>query len=133
MNKVILMGRLTNDADVRYAQGTSTAVAKFTLAVDRRFKKENGPSADFLNCTAFGKTAEFIEKYVRKGTRIVVEGRIENNNYTNKNGEKVYSVQIMVESVEFADTRRTEEPAEQNEEFVPLPQEELNGLPFVTS
>lgn len=104
MNKVILMGRLTRDPEVRYTDG-GTTVARFSLAVDRRFKREGGPEADFFNCTSFGKQAEFIEKYLRKGTKITLTGRIENNNYTNKDGEKVYSVQIMVEELEFAESK----------------------------
>ena len=110
MNKLILMGRLTRDPEIRYGQGASaTAVARFSLAVDRRFKREGEPEADFFNCTAFGKSAEFAEKYLHQGTKIVLTGRIENNNYTNKNGEKVYSVQVMVEEMEFAESKRVAE------------------------
>ncbi|MCR4716456.1 MAG: single-stranded DNA-binding protein [Lachnospiraceae bacterium] len=106
MNKVILMGRLTRDPEMRYSSGaTQTAVARFSLAVDRRFKREGQPDADFFNCSAFGKTAEFVNNYLKQGTKVVVEGRIQNDNYTNKNGEKVYSVQIIVESVEFAESK----------------------------
>ena len=106
MNKVIMMGRLTRDPEVRYGQGANPmAVAKFSLAVERRFKREGEPEADFFNCTAFGKQAEFIEKYLRQGTKIVVTGRLQNDNYTNKNGEKVYSVQIVVDEIEFAESK----------------------------
>ncbi|MDE6517059.1 MAG: single-stranded DNA-binding protein [Acetatifactor sp.] len=106
MNKVILMGRLTRDPEVRYSQGASqTAVARFTIAVDRRFKREGEPDADFLDCTAFGKQAEFIERYLRKGVKVVVCGRVQNNNYTNKDGQMVYSVRIMVEEIEFAESK----------------------------
>ena len=95
MNKVILMGRLTRDPEVRYSQTDSNmAIARFSLAVDRRFKKQGDTvTADFFNCTAFGKQGEFVEKYLKQGTKIVVIGRIQNDNYTNKEGQKVYSVQ----------------------------------------
>ena len=107
MNKAILMGRLTRDPEVRYSQTDSNmAIAKFSLAVDRRYKKQGDEvTADFFNCTAFGKQGEFVEKYLKKGTKIVVIGRIQNDNYTNKDGQKVYSVQIMVEEIEFAESK----------------------------
>ncbi len=106
MNKVILMGRLTRDPEVRYSQGASqTAVARFSIAVDRRFKREGEPTADFFNCTAFGKQAEFIERYLRKGVKVVVCGNIQNDNYTNKEGQMVYSVRVMVEEIEFAESK----------------------------
>ena len=106
MNKIILMGRLTRDPEVRYSQGESqTAVARFTLAVDRRFKRQNEPEADFFSCTAFGRQGEFVEKYLRQGTKILLAGRVQNDNYTNKNGEKVYSVQIIAEEIEFAESK----------------------------
>lgn len=106
MNKVILMGRLTRDPEVRYSQGASqTAVARFSIAVDRRFKRDGEPDADFFNCTAFGKQAEFIERYLRKGVKVVVCGRIQNDNYTNKDGQMVYSVRVMAEEIEFAESK----------------------------
>ncbi len=106
MNKVILMGRLTRDPEVRYSQGASqTSVARFSVAVDRRFKRDGDPDADFFNCTAFGKQAEFIEKYLHKGTKIVLCGRVQNDNYTNKDGQMVYSVRIMVDEIEFAESK----------------------------
>ena len=106
MNKVILMGRLTRDPEVRYSQNaTSTAIGRFSLAVDRRFKREGQPDTDFFNCTAFGRTAEFVEKYLKKGTKVVVSGSVQNDNYTNKDGQQVYSVQIMVDEVEFAESK----------------------------
>lgn len=106
MNKVILMGRLTRDPEVRYSQGaTATAVARFSIAVDRRFKREGEPDADFFNCTAFGKQAEFVEKYLHKGTKVVLSGRIQNDNYTNKEGQMVYSVRVMVDEIEFAESK----------------------------
>ncbi|MCM1057505.1 MAG: single-stranded DNA-binding protein [Firmicutes bacterium] len=106
MNKVILMGRLTRDPEVRYSQGASqTAVARFSVAVDRRFKREGEPDADFFNCTCFGKQAEFVERYLHKGTKIVLSGRVQNDNYTNKEGQMVYSVRIMVDEIEFAESK----------------------------
>ncbi len=113
MNKVILMGRLTRDPEVRYSQGASqTAVARFSIAVDRRFKREGEPDADFFNCTAFGKQAEFIERYLHKGTKVVLSGRVQNENYTNKDGQMVYSVRVMVDEIEFAESKNA---AAQNE------------------
>ena len=106
MNKVILMGRLTRDPEVRYSQGSSqTAVARFSVAVDRRFKREGQPDADFFNCTAFGRQAEFIERYLRKGTKILLSGSIQNDNYTNKDGQQVYSVRVIVDEIEFAESK----------------------------
>lgn len=106
MNKVILMGRLTRDPEVRYTQGdNASAVARFSLAVDRRFKKDGEQTADFINCVAFGKTGEFIEKYGHKGTKFVVEGRIQTGSYTNKDGQKVYTTDVVVEQVEFAESK----------------------------
>lgn len=106
MNKVILMGRLTRDPEVRYSQGENgSAVARFSLAVDRRFKRAGDAEADFFNCTAFGRQAEFVERYLKRGTKMVVTGRIQNNNYTNRDGQKVYSVQIIVEELEFAESK----------------------------
>jgi single-strand DNA-binding protein len=106
MNKVILMGRLTRDPEVRYSQGAApTAVARFSVAVDRRFKRDGEPDADFFNCTCFGKQGEFVEKYLHKGTKVVLSGRIQNDNYTNKDGQQVYSVRIMVDEIEFAESK----------------------------
>ena len=106
MNKVILMGRLTRDPEVRYSQGASqTAVARFSIAVDRRFKREGEPDADFFNCTSFGRQAEFVERYLHKGTKVVLVGRIQNDNYTNKDGQMVYSVRVMVDEIEFAESK----------------------------
>lgn len=106
MNKVILMGRLTRDPEVRYSQGANqTVVARFSVAVDRRFKREGEPDADFFNCTCFNKQAEFVERYLHKGTKVVLSGRVQNDNYTNKDGQMVYSVRIMVEEIEFAESK----------------------------
>jgi len=107
MNKVILMGRLTRDAEIRYSQGeSSTAIARFSLAVDRRFRRDNDEqTADFINCVAFGKTAEFLERFGRKGTKFVLEGRIQTGSYTNKDGQRVYTTDVVAENVEFAESK----------------------------
>ena len=105
MNKVILIGRLTRDPETRYGGPTNTAIARFSIAVDRRFKREGQPTADFFNCTAFGRTGEFVEKYLRKGTKILLEGEIQNDNYTNKDGNMVYSVRVIVNNIEFAESK----------------------------
>ena len=107
MNKVILMGRLTRDPEIRYGgQDNQMAIARFSLAVDRRFKRAgDSADADFFNCTAFGKQAEFVERYLKQGTKILLSGRVQNDNYTNKEGQKVYSVQIIAEELEFAESK----------------------------
>lgn len=110
MNKVILMGRLTRDPEVRYSQGANaTAVARYSLAVDRRFKRDGEPTADFINCVAFGRTAEFAEKYFRQGLKVVVTGRIQTGSYTNKDGVRVYTTDIVVEEQEFAESKAASE------------------------
>lgn len=107
MNRVFLMGRLTRDPEVRHSQGeTPMAIARYALAVDRRGKKQEGQqSADFINCIAFGKAGEFTEKYFRQGMRVLVSGRIQTGSYTNKEGVKVYTTDIVVEEQEFADSK----------------------------
>lgn len=106
MNKVILMGRLTRDPSIRYTQGeNNTCVARYTLAVDRKYKREGEQAADFINCVAFGKTAEFTEKYLKQGTKIVITGRIQTGSYTNKDGNKVYTTDVIVEDCEFAESK----------------------------
>ncbi|HEX3021759.1 MAG TPA: single-stranded DNA-binding protein [Lachnospiraceae bacterium] len=107
MNKVILMGRLTRDPEVRYSQGEgSLAIARYTIAVDRRFKRDGDQqTADFINCVSFGKTAEFAEKYYRQGTKVLVTGRIQTGSYTNKDGQKVYTTEVVVEEQEFAESK----------------------------
>ncbi|MCI1722584.1 MAG: single-stranded DNA-binding protein [Lachnospiraceae bacterium] len=106
MNQVVLMGRLTRDPEVRYTTGENTlAVARYTLAVDRRFKRDGEPTADFINCVSFGRTAEFAEKYFHQGIKIVVTGRIQTGSYTNKDGNKVYTTDIVVENQEFAESK----------------------------
>lgn len=109
MNKVILMGRLTRDPEVRYSQGqNSTAIARYTLAVDRKFKDANGNTgADFISCVAFGKAGEFAEKYFKKGTKIAIEGRLQSGSYTDKNGNKVYTTDVVIESQEFAESKNS--------------------------
>lgn len=112
MNKVILMGRLTRDPEVRYSQGENAmAIARYTLAVDRRFNRNNGDenSADFIGCVAFGKAAEFAERYLHKGTKIVVAGRIQTGSYTNKDGQKVYTTDVVVEESEFAESKGSQD------------------------
>lgn len=132
MNKVIFMGRLTKDPDVRYGGANNTAVARFGLAVDRRFRKDGDPTADFFNCTAFGKQGEFVEKYLHKGTKIVLDGEIRNDNYTNKDGQKVYGTQIIANSIEFAESKKAEEgPADDGSEFMnTTPNDVEEDLPF---
>lgn len=106
MNKVILMGRLTRDPDVRYTQGEEPmAIARFTLAVDRRGKRDGEASADFPSCVCFRRTAEFIEKYAHQGTKLVVVGRIQTGSYTNRDGQKVYTTDVVVEEAEFAESK----------------------------
>ncbi len=107
MNKAILIGRLTRDPEVRYSQGeNSTAIARFTLAVDRRFQR-NGDTqtADFIGCVAFGKQAEFVERYFKQGMKMVLAGRIQTGSYTNKDGQKVYTTDIIAEDIEFAESK----------------------------
>ena len=106
MNKVILMGRLTKDPEVRYAQGSEPlAVARYTLAVNRRFKRQGEQDADFIGCVAFGRQAEFAEKYLRQGTKIAITGRIQTGSYTNREGQKVYTTEVVVEEQEFAESK----------------------------
>ena len=115
MNKVILMGRLTRDPEVRYSQGeNSMAIARYTIAVDRRGVKEGQQTADFINCVTFSKGAEFAEKYLRKGTKIAVEGRIQTGSYTNKDGQKVYTTEVVVEESEFAESKNASSNNSQN-------------------
>ena len=144
MNKVILMGRLTRDPEVRYSQGeNATAIARYTLAVDRRFNRggdEN--SADFIGCVAFGKSAEFAERYLHKGTKIVVTGRIQTGSYTNKDGIKVYTTEVTVEEQEFAESKAESEAnktsnqqsvptnASSGDGFINVPDDIPEELPF---
>lgn len=109
MNKVILMGRLTRDPDIRYTQPNSaqeqTCTARYSLAVNRRFNRDGEQKADFISCVAFGRQAEFAEKYLRKGTKIVLAGRIQTGSYTNRDGQKVYTTDVVVEEQEFAESK----------------------------
>ena len=106
MNKVILMGRLTRDPEVRYSAGENAlAIARYTLAVDRRFRRDGEASADFINCVSLGKSAEFAERYLHKGVKVVVCGRIQTGSYTNKDGQKVYTTDVVAEEVEFAESK----------------------------
>ena len=148
MNKVILMGNLTRDPEIRYSQGeNSLAIARFSSAVNRRFSRQGDTDTDFFNCTAFGKQAEFVEKYFKQGSRMLLTGRVQNDNYTNKNGERVYSVQIMADEIEFAERKSTAdanasrgasnfgggapEPAmAADDDFMNIPDGIEDGLPF---
>lgn len=132
MNKIILMGRLTADPDIRYTNGeNATCIASFQMAVDKRFKNKNNPdapTADFFRITAFGKQGEFVEKYLKKATKIVVTGRLENNNYTDANGNKVYRDQIIAEEIEFAESKKAAES--NNDNFAAPPSnEDFNKIP----
>lgn len=140
MNKLIFMGRVTKDItdeDVRYTTGENAmCIAHFSIAVDKRFKKrddDSAPTADFFRITAFGKLGEFAKNYLKKGTKIVVEGRIENNNYTDTNGNKVYKDQIIAENIEFAESKK---PSESNgsdtkaDDFINVPDDLTDSLPF---
>ena len=131
MNKVIIMGRLTRDPEIS-SSTNGTTFARYSVAVDRRFKREGDPDADFFNCTSFGKQAEFVERYLKKGTKVVVTGRLQNNNYTQKDGSKVYSVQIMVEDVEFAESKKADgsESTASSDDFLNLPEGLVEELPF---
>ena len=106
MNKVAMVGRLSKDVETRYSQGANaTAISRSSIAVDRRIKREGEPDADFFNIVAFGKTAEFLEKYFKKGMRIAIVGRVENDNYTDKDGRKVYGTRIVAEECEFCESK----------------------------
>lgn len=136
MNKVILMGRLTRDPEVHYTGGGSS-IAKYTLAVDRRFKSEGGPTADFPGIVCFGKTAEFCEKYLKKGTKVCVVGRLQTGSYTKEDGTKVYTTDVIAEEVEFAESKKAAEgPAEQPKapdkgEWMNVPDDMGDDMPFI--
>lgn len=123
MNKVILMGRATKDPEVRYYG--DKAIANIDMAVNRRYKREGQPEADFFRCTGFGKTAEFIEKYIRKGTKVIVEGEIQNDNYE-KDGVKHYGTKIILSSIEFAESKKSENtqpaPPSGDDDFMEIPE-----------
>ena len=120
MNKVVLMGRLTRDPEVRYSQGENAlAIARYTLAVDRRFKRDGEQTADFINCVVFGKSAEFTERYFRQGMRVVVCGRIQTGSYTNRDGVKVYTTEVVVEEQEFAESKNASSANTQSYQAAP--------------
>lgn len=139
MNKVILMGRLTRDPEVRYSAGENAlAIARYTLAVDRRFRRDGEATADFISCVSFGRTAEFAEKYFHQGLRIVVSGRIQTGGYTNRDGQKVYTTEVVVEEQEFAESKNagfgsghTPQPASESADgFMNIPDGIEEELPF---
>lgn len=141
MNRVILMGRLTRDPEIRYSQGeTATAIAKYTLAVDRKYKRDGESSADFINCIVFGRGAEFTEKYLCKGTKVVISGRIQTGSYVNKDGMKVYTTDVVVDEQEFAESKaaaaRNREPEipppvpADGDGFIKVPEGLDEELPF---
>lgn len=144
MNKVILMGRLTRDPDVRYSQGESSmAIARYTLAVDRRFNRGDENNTDFINIVAFGKAGEFAEKYLHKGTKVLVTGRIQTGSYTNKDGQKVYTTDVVAEDQEFAESKnassgeggsgnytRSSAPVAADGDFMSIPEGIVEELPF---
>lgn len=141
MNKVILIGRATRDTEARYTSGeNSMCIARYTLAVDRRFKRDGDQSADFIPCVAFGKAGEFAEKYIKKGTKIAVSGRIQTGSYTNKDGVKVYTTEVVIEEQEFAesknsgssgsDRKQTEAKQDNMDGFMNIPDGIDDELPF---
>ena len=146
MNKVILMGRLTRDPDVRYSQGENpTAIARYSLAVDRRFNRGDENNTDFINIVAFGRAGEFAEKYLHKGTKVLVTGRIQTGSYTNKDGQKVYTTDVVAEDQEFAESKnasseggyagnsnysRNEAPAAADGDFMSIPDGIVEELLF---
>ncbi len=141
MNKVILMGRLTRDPEVRMTTGEKpTSIGRFSIAVDRRIKREGQPTADFFNCTTFGKQAEFVEKYLHKGTKVALTGSLQNDNYTNKDGQQIYGMQIVVDEIEFAESKASQDqgaaqPASQPVQngadgFMNVPEGVVDDLPF---
>lgn len=133
MNKISLIGRLTKDVEIRYGGASNTAVARYTLAVDRKFKQEGQPDADFINCIAFGKLGEFAEKYLHKGVKIAVVGRIQTGSYTNKDGHKVYTTDVVVDEQEFCESKKSNEgirPSAPDDSFLSIPDGIEDSLPF---
>ena len=138
MNKVILIGRVVRDAEIRYSQGANTTcIARYTLAVDRKFKQEGQPTADFIKCIAFGKLGEFAEKYLHKGIKIAVTGRIQTGSYKNKDGNTVYTTDVVVEEQEFCESKSSNQsqgndrPQTSSDVFMSIPDGiEDDGLPF---
>ena len=136
MNKVILIGRVVRDAEIRYSQGTNTTcIARYTLAVDRKFKQEGQPTADFIKCIAFGKLGEFAEKYLHKGIKIAVTGRIQTGSYKNKDGNTVYTTDVIVEEQEFCESKNSsgssaEPQPKPDDSFMSIPDGIDEELPF---
>ena len=137
MNKVILIGRVVRDAEIRYSQGANTTcIARYTLAVDRKFKQEGQPNADFINCIAFGKLGEFAEKYLHKGVKIAVTGRIQTGSYKNKDGNTVYTTDVVVEEQEFCESKSQSNSQQQTTQsndnlFMSIPDNlDDSSLPF---
>ena len=140
MNKVILMGRLTRDPDIRYTQPNSaqeqTCTARYSLAVNRRFNRDGEQKVDFISCVAFGRQAEFAEKYLRKGTKIALTGRIQTGSYTNRDGQKVYTTDVVIEEQEFAESKAVAQTTQQNpapvseDGFMEIPDGLEEELPF---
>ena len=129
MNKVILMGRLTRDPDIRHSAGeNSTAVARYTLAVDRRYKRDGEAGAEFISCVAFGRSAEFAQKYFRQGLKVVVTGRIQTGSYTNRDGNKVYTTDVVVEDQEFAENKAAGQTTNSGSQQKPEPQVDADGF-----
>lgn len=132
MNKAIIMGRLTRDPEIRYTEGENNlCIARYTLAVDRRRKKEGEQNADFINCVAFGKAAEHAEKYYHKGIKICVSGRIQTGSYTNKDDVKVYTTEVVVEEQEFAESKSAPGQSSQNQTQQPAPNPETDADGFM--
>lgn len=135
MNKIILMGRLTKDPDVS-SSASGTTIARFSIAVDRKFKREGDPDADFFNCSSFGKQAEFVERYLKKGTKVILSGRLQNDNYTDKNGNKVYAVKVITDEIEFAESKNagsgSSDQAASHDvtDFTNVPEGLIEELPF---
>lgn len=137
MNKVILIGRLTKDVETRYSQGNEPmAISRYTLAVDRKFKREGESDADFISCVAFGRGGEFAEKYFRKGMKVVVTGRLQTGSYTNQSGQKVYTTDVVVEEQEFAESKNNQQtedrprPSTSGDGFMNIPDGIEEELPF---
>lgn len=131
MNKVILLGRLCKDPEVS-SSTSGTTFARYSIAVDRKFKKEGEPEADFFNCVSFNKQAEFVERYLKKGTKVVVTGRLQNNNYTNKDGQKVYDIRVMAEEIEFAESKSNTDNSGSADvtDFINIAADIVEPLPF---
>ncbi len=145
MNRVILMGRLTRDPNITYAQKDNSPIGRFTLAVDRRIARnadQNQQTADFISCVTFGKQAEFVEKYLRQGTKVALEGRLQTGSYTNKEGQKVYTTDVIVDNIEFAESKNAQggsgngqsyerpQPTGTDSGFINIPEGIDEELPF---